>query len=75
MFAVCDATLPLSEAMFFRGSYVESVLKFRSHFPTVSAVVVYRDIRGRCRTEDFQFVASLSSRQLDSICSKYISSC
>lgn len=72
MFVVCDNTRCLSEGYFFRGSYLESVISFRSRFPNVRSVNVYRDVRSRGRCEDFQFIATLNSKQLDKLYTSFV---
>lgn len=67
MFVVCDNSCCLSEGYFFRGSYLEAVISFRSRFPKVRSVNIYRDVRCRGRCEDFQYIATLNAKQLDKI--------
>lgn len=70
MYVICDVDLPLSQSIFCSGSYLDSVLLFANRFPSRSAVV-FRDLCGKARPNDFQFIALLSSKALSSLLKKY----
>lgn len=69
MFVVCDNMLPLSEACFYKGSFVDSVLRFYNSFPSCKSFNVYSDLRNRFDCKDFQFICTLSNKKVSKLAS------
>lgn len=67
MFAVCDTTWKLSEALYSRSDLIDTVKLFAARFPGKRTLLVFRDLHERGSTNDLQFFCLLSPRQVERI--------
>lgn len=65
MYAVCDASLPVSEACYMNCSYVEALINFRRLFPNVKEFVIYRNLSRTFKSDHLQFIERYRSSQID----------
>ena len=64
MFALCDATMDLSNCVFINASYAESVRLYHRLFPKVKTLLVFRDLYGMRDVKHLTFVSRLTNSNI-----------
>lgn len=66
MYVICDPMETLANAYWFRSSYVDALKIFFSR-TDVKEAIVFRDIFGKGRLQDLQFLCTVKRKNLDKL--------
>lgn len=70
MYVICDSMETLSNAFWIRSSYVDALKFYFSRFDS-KEVIVFRDVRGKGRCDDLQFISLVKKKNFEKILNSY----